>query len=119
MNLNSTFIHQDDDLLFDEYLELQTPDEDEAPLCSTHNNFNAPIDFDVFLRSYSALISSNDFWCLSFFSLDYIPPFHECTPTSFSVYLARPYTTRFYIRYDHSSFYLFATSQNYTRMYGL
>ena len=116
--MNSTFIYEDDShLTFDQYLDLQEHDED-SPQCSTFNKFNAPIDFDMHLRTYSQLsgLQDDSVMFLSTMSGEVLQCIGETT-MNFILYLNTPFTTRFRIRYDRESFFLFCNSKNYSKIY--
>ena len=116
--MNSTFIYEDDNnLTFAEFMDLQEYDE-ESPQCSTFNSFNAPIDFNTHLRTYRQLsgLLDDSVLFLSTLSGNVLQRIGEVT-MEFINFMNTPLTTRFLIRYDRESFFLFCTSKNYSKIY--
>ena len=108
MDLNSTFILEDDTMSFAEYMDLQSPDEN-TQTNSTFNNFNANITFNRYIH-YGLLEEPK----IEHSGFDTTDEYAVEEPSgSFTRFLLLPFTRRFYIRYDHESFYLFCNSQNY------
>ena len=116
--MNSTFCFSGESMTFGEFLDQQSFD-DETPTNSTYNKFNYPLPFEQYLNSCTALVSFNASPCTtdSSDSLFYYSEIQDST-TSFTDYLHKPMTTRFYIRYDDPSFYHFCDSQHYLHIYG-
>ena len=116
--MNSTFCIPEESLTFGEFLDQQSFD-DETPTNSTHNKFNFPLSFEQYLNACPAIVSFNTSPCTtdSSDSSFYYSRISNST-LSFTNYLKKPMTTRFFIRYDDPSFYHFCDSQHYLHIYG-
>ena len=116
--MNSTFCFPEESITFGEFLDQQSFD-DETPTNSTYNKFNYPLPFEQYLNSCSALVSFNASPCTTDSSDSSFHYSRTSNSTlSFTDYLKKPMTTRFYIRYDDPSFYHFCDSQHYLHIYG-